>query len=165
MNIEIKKLVKNAIIPSYAKFGDAGMDLTATSKHYDEFGNVVYGIGIAIAIPLNHVGLIFPRSSNSKQDLLLSNSVGVIDSGYRGELMLKFKPSGVFCDNDYGVDTIGTEFEFITFSDSIDNYSDYEVGDRIGQIIILPYPSINYVEVNELTETERGTSGYGSTGK
>ena len=65
---------------SYAKEGDAGIDLTATSKWYDEHGNVCFGTNRAFEIPKGYVGLIFPRSSNAKQQLLLSNSVGIIDS-------------------------------------------------------------------------------------
>ena len=91
MKVKIKKIHKNAVIPTYAKDGDAGMDLTATSKSYDKHGNVVYGTGLAFEIPKGFVGLLFPRSSNAKKDLLLSNSVGVLDSGYRGEVMFKFK--------------------------------------------------------------------------
>ena len=85
----------------YAKNGDAGIDLTATSKVYDEEGNIVYGTNRAFEIPEGYVGLLFPRSSNSRQDLLLSNSVGIIDSGYRGEVFFKFKPSSLICTNGY----------------------------------------------------------------
>jgi dUTP pyrophosphatase len=85
LRVNIKKLHQNAVIPTYAKPGDAGMDLIAISKQYDEFDNVVYGTGIAIEIPENYVGLIYPRSSICKKDLYLTNHVGVIDSGYRGE--------------------------------------------------------------------------------
>src|SRR5690606_4362848 len=77
--------------PQYSKDGDAGLDLVATSKKYNEKGSIVYGTSLAFEIPKGYVGLLFPRSSNSKMDLLLSNSVGVIDSGYRGEVMFKFK--------------------------------------------------------------------------
>lgn len=143
MEIKIKKLTHNAVIPTYAHDSDAGMDLTAVSKTYDTCGNVVYGTGIAIAIPNGYVGLIFPRSSNSKKDLLLSNAVGVIDSGYRGEIMLKFKRS------------------YLGFRSV---YKEYEVGDRVGQIIIMPYPKIQFTEVDELDSTDRGNGGYGSTG-
>ena len=87
MKVNVKKLDSNAVVPTYAKHGDAGMDLTATSKSYDEHGNVVYGTGLAFEIPTGYVGLLFPRSSNTKKDLILGNSVGVIDSGYRGEYM------------------------------------------------------------------------------
>ena len=80
MKVRIKKLHKNAVIPFYSKKGDAGLDLTAISKEYDEYGNVVYGCGLAFEIPDGQVGLLFPRSSNAKKDLLNTNSVGVIDS-------------------------------------------------------------------------------------
>lgn len=141
MDVKIKKLVEGAIIPKYAKIGDAGMDLTATSKWYDDDNNVCYGTGIAMEIPKGYVGLVFPRSSNAKQDLILSNSVGVIDSGYRGEITFKFKL---------------VEDRHLA--------KDYNVGDRVGQIIIMPYPIIEFVEVEELTKTERGDGGYGSSG-
>ena len=91
MEIKIKKLSKDAVIPKYAKEGDAGMDLVATSKEYDGDGNTVYGTGLAFEIPKEYVGLLFPRSSNAKTDLRLTNSVGVLDSGYRGEVMFKFR--------------------------------------------------------------------------
>ena len=80
LKVKIKKLNENAVIPSYAQYGDAGMDLVATSKSFDEDANIVYGTGLAFEIPKGFVGLLFPRSSNAKKDLLLSNSVGVIDS-------------------------------------------------------------------------------------
>ena len=89
LKVKIKRLSDNAVIPTYAHATDAGMDLVATSKTIDEYGNVVYGTGIALEIPNGYVGLVFPRSSNSKKHLLLTNSVGVIDSGYRGEVTFK----------------------------------------------------------------------------
>ena len=141
MKVKIKKLHPDAVIPYYAKHGDAGMDLTATTKEYDGYGNIVYGTGLAFEIPEGYVGLLFPRSSNSKYDLILSNSVGVIDSGYRGEVMMKFR----------------------MFKHVIESH--YDIGDRIGQLIIMPYPKVEFEEVQELSETERGEGGYGSTGK
>lgn len=138
MIVKFKKLHENAVIPFYANPGDAGMDVTAISKSFDEFGNVVYGTGLAIELPENHVCLIFPRSSNSKKNLILSNSVGILDSGYRGELLLKFK---------------------LLSSSRL-----YEIGDKVGQILILPHPKIQPVEVDELSESERGEGGFGSTG-
>ena len=139
------------------------MDLVATSKSFDEDANVVYGTGLAFEIPKGFVGLIFPRSSNAKQQLLLSNSVGVIDSGYRGEVMLKFKSSA----SSFSLKTL---IKLIFNSDAkitlINNLStSYCIGERIGQIIILPYPQIEFEEAEELSETERGNGGYGSTGK
>ena len=143
MKVKIKRLCKEAIIPSYAMTGDAGLDLTATSRSFDEFGNVVYGTGLAMEIPLGYVGLVFPRSSIHKVNLELTNSVGVIDSGYRGEIMMKFKSTWV-----------GAQ----------DSKEQYEVGERVGQIIIIPYPQIQLEEVDELGDSERGSAGYGSSG-
>lgn len=138
MQIKIKKLVENAVIPSYAKEGDAGMDLTAVSKKELDNEHIKYGFGIAIEIPKGYVGLVFPRSSCFKQRQILSNSVGVIDSGYRGEI---------------SVVMIGT------YSHS------YNLGDRVAQLLILPYPSVEFVETDILSDTDRGEGGYGSTGK
>lgn len=143
MEVKIKKLHKDAVIPKYAKPGDAGMDLTAVSMNIDEYGNICYGTGLAFEIPEGYVGLVFPRSSNCKKGVILTNCVGVIDSGYRGEVSFKFK-----------------EIALGNFSKVA-----YNVGDRIGQIIIMPYPQIEFVEVDELSETERGTGGYGSSGR
>ena len=101
LKINIKKLVPEAVIPSYAKPVDAGMDLVATSIGIDEYNNTVYGTGIAIEIPEGYVGLIFPRSSNAKTDLYLTNHVGVIDSGYRGEIMFKFRATRTTFPKEY----------------------------------------------------------------
>jgi dUTP pyrophosphatase len=94
---------------------------------------------LAIELPLNTVGLIFPRSSIAKTDLVLSNSVGVIDQDYRGEILFKFKPvnSGRIV---------------------------YKAGDRVGQLVIMPLPQVEVVETEQLTMTDRGTGGFGSTG-
>lgn len=139
MKVKIKKLHPDAVIPTYAKPGDAGLDLTATSVSGDEYGNYVYGTGLAFEIPEGYVGLLFPRSSNSKKDMVLMNSVGVIDSGFRGEVTFKYRP-----------------LRTVNLS--------YAIGDRIGQIIIMPYPQIEFEKTDELSETERSTGGYGSTG-
>lgn len=150
MDVKIKKLHPDAVIPKYAKAGDAGMDLTAVTKSYDRDGNIVYGTGLAFEIPEGYVGLVFPRSSLSRLDIALSNCVGVIDSGYRGEVTVKFKPAMLF----------NREQRPIILNNRI-----YEVGERVAQIIIIPYPQITFVEADELSETERGTGGYGSSGK
>lgn len=140
LKVKIKKLDANATVPKYSKAGDAGLDLTATSidtsKAPEEY--IEYGTGLSFEIPDGYVGLIFPRSSVSTKDLMLANSVGVIDSGYRGEVKFRFRTRG------------GAE---------------YCIGDKIGQMIILPYPKVQLVEVDELSSSERGTGGYGSTGK
>lgn len=141
MKVKIKKLHKDAVIPTYAKDGDAGMDLTAVSYEFDEYGSIVYHTGLALEIPEGYVGLVFPRSSICKKDMTLTNAVGVLDSGYRGEVTAKFKPT-------------------LAYKSEV-----YDVGERIAQMIIIPYPKIEFKEVDELSETERGTGGYGSTGK
>ena len=93
LEVKFKKLVPEAKIPAYAKPGDAGLDLTATSKNWsDDFQCWIYGTGLAVEIPEGYVGLIFPRSSIRKYCLALTNCVGVIDSGYRGEIMCTFRP-------------------------------------------------------------------------
>lgn len=141
MKVKIKKLHKDAVVPRYAKSGDAAMDLTAVSINHDNSQDLdifTVDFGISIEIPQGYVGLIFPRSSIYKAYCLLSNSVGVIDSGYRGPVMAKF----------YGD---GSEFG-------------YKAGDRCAQIMILPYPQIEFEEAEELSETDRSTGGFGSTG-
>ena len=153
MKVKIKKLVKEAVIPSYAKPGDAGMDLTAVSRTEDCDGNIVYGTGLAFEIPEGYVGLVFPRSSNAKYDLLLSNSVGLIDSGYRGEVMMKFKPH-------WSEANIYEQNINLRRNDK----HDYKVGERVGQIMIIPYPHIDFVITEELSTTERGDGGFGHTG-
>jgi dUTP pyrophosphatase len=140
MQVKIKKLHNNAVIPKYAKTGDAGLDLVATEIINKDPFQITYGTGLAMEIPAGYVGLVFPRSSIRKYDLSLTNCVGVIDSGYRGEIQATFR-------RHKGVAS-----------------TDYEVGDKIAQIIIVPYPSIEFIETDELSETERGTGGFGSSG-
>lgn len=166
MKIKIKKLVENAVIPTYAKDGDAGLDLVATSMSEDSYGNIVYGTGIAVEIPKGYVGLVFPRSSNAKNNMYLTNSVGVIDSGYRGEIMFKYKVvhnTGSFLKWWWENKILKKKEPKISIYTL--GYNTYKVGDRIGQLIIIKYPYIEFEEVDKLSETERGTGGYGSTGK
>ena len=141
MKVRIKKINPLAQIPTYAKDGDAGMDLVATRIISNTTFDVSYGTDLAMEIPNGFVGLVFPRSSIRKYELALSNSVGVIDSGYRGELQATFKKTN-------GLDSLA-----------------YKVGDRIAQIMIIPHPQIEFYEVEELSDSERGEGGFGSTGK
>jgi dUTP pyrophosphatase len=136
IKVKIKKLHETAVIPRYAKPGDAGMDLTAVEA-YEEGMWITYRTGLAMEIPQGYVGLLFPRSSVYKTEQQLSNCVGVIDSGYRGEIMMKFSRSS----------------------------RQYSVGDRVGQIIVMPYPQVEFEQVGDLSDSERGTGGYGSTGQ
>jgi len=142
MLVKIKKLVPEAVIPKYSKPGDAGLDLVAVSKSFDEFGNVVYGIGLAFEIPEGYYLDIRPRSSNTKMDLVMLNSPATVDSGYRGEVTIKYR-----------------------YSLGLGEKKIYEVGDRVAQGIILAYPTIEFEEAEELSETERGHGSYGHTGK
>ena len=167
LKVKIKKLSENAVIPTYSQEGDAGMDLVATSESYDEFGNIIYGTGLSFEIPKWYVGLLFPRSSNANKQILLSNSVGVIDSGYRGEVSLKFKSTVRVISFGTLKNFLYNLFKKIPKKLSVKNYygKAYKVGDRVGQIIILPYPQILFEEAEKLSETKRGSGGYGSTGK
>ena len=141
MKVKIKKVHPDAVIPSYAKESDAGLDLVATSIISNTTFQITYGLGIALEIPEGFVGLVFPRSSIRNTELTLSNSVGVIDSGYRGELQATFNKSN-------GLDSIS-----------------YKVGERVCQIMIIPHPIVELIEVDELSESARGAGGFGSTGK
>lgn len=142
LSVKFKKIRPDAVTPSYAKDGDGGLDITATSLEIKANSNqYVYGTGLAFEIPEGYVGLLFPRSSICKTRLSLSNAVGVLDSGYRGEV--KF-----------------------VFNVNVDSDKDcYNCRDKIGQLIIMPYPKVTLEEVEELSDTERGTGGFGSTGK
>jgi dUTP pyrophosphatase len=139
LKVKIKKVHPRATLPTYAKNGDAAMDLYATEIIRDKYGNYVYLTGIALEIPMGFVGLLLPRSSVSKTSLALANSVGVIDSGYRGEIMLKYRQTG-------------------------DANPIYRIGDRVGQLMIIPHPRIELIEAEELSTTDRGDGGFGSTG-
>jgi dUTP pyrophosphatase len=143
MEVKIKKLVENAVIPQYAHDTDAGLDLTAVSREIDNYGNYAYHTGLAIEIPNGYAGFLFPRSSVSKYNLSLCNCVGVIDSAYRGEIILKFNNIKGSINATKGY---------------------YEPGERVAQLIILPYPKIKLVETNELSDSDRGEGGFGSTG-
>lgn len=157
MQVKFKKIHPDAVIPSYAKEGDAGLDLTAISAEVTD-GLITYGTGIAVEIPEGYVGLIFPRSSVFKTKQTLSNCVAVVDSGYRGEIKFNFYTKTIKASTRIG--------DLVEFKEGIfANEECYEAGHRIGQLIILPYPQIECVEVNELSETERGIHGFGSSGK
>ena len=141
MKVKMKKLHPDAVKPKYAKESDAGMDLVATEIISKTETQITYGTGLAMEIPDGMVGLIFPRSSIRNTELTLSNSVGVIDAGYRGELQATFNKLN-------GLDSLA-----------------YKVGDRVAQIVIVPHPIVQFVEVDELSESKRGDGGFGSTGK
>lgn len=144
MKVKIKRLNSYATIPTYAKEGDAGLDLTSTETSFESKTNIFEcKTGLSIEIPEGYVGLIFPRSSIYKTTLSLTNAVGVIDSGYRGEITFKFRDATKHIH---------------------ELFKHYKSGERVGQLIIIPYPKIELEEVTELSDSERGTNGFGSTG-
>ena len=162
MQLKFKKLHEDAVLPTYAKPGDAGLDITATSNGtmVDSQPNpsvwyyIEYKTGLSVEIPEGYVGLLFPRSSISKSSLILANAVGVVDSSYRGEICFRFKI-------DSGV--INQASNTIYIGDEKASAARYKKGDRIGQLVILPYPTIEPEFADELSETERGTGGFGSS--
>lgn len=182
VRINFKKIVPEAVEPTKAHDNDAGYDMVATSKKVtDQY--IQYGTGIAMEIPDGYVGLIYPRSSVTKKDLMLKNSVGVIDAGYRGEISFRFAKLHDENTIMYGVDNPeyvepepsddGRIFNLPVYPNTDDNpryiwkckYNDYQIGDRIGQIIFQKLPDTVLLEVEELEDSERGEGGYGSTDK
>lgn len=144
MKVKIKKLCEHATIPFKSNPLDAGMDLVAVDHRYDrEYDFDEFGTGIAIELPPGYVGLVFPRSSISRTPHALCNSVGVVDASYQGEIKLRFRRTA-----------------------EAKEHLDYCVGDRIGQLIIMPIPTIDWTEVKDFTKvTNRGSKGFGSTGR
>lgn len=134
-------------MPTKANITDAGLDLTCIdiTSEVGEDGvmSLVYHTGLAIEIPEGHAGYLFPRSSIAKKSLTLTNCVGVIDSGYRGEIMAKFKVNLV--------------------TNAIPMASVYKPEERFAQLIIMPIPQVELEWSEELTESERGEGGYGSS--
>lgn len=143
MKLKIKKLHKDAIIPKYATDGSACFDLHAlNSGDVPACGGATgFRVGLAFEVPEGYAMLIFSRSGHGfNNGIRLVNSVGVIDSDYRGEVSVKLR-------NDSGC-------RFSVHS-----------GDRIAQAMLIPVPVVQIEEVDELTETARGDGGFGSTGK
>lgn len=152
LKVKIKKLSPDAVIPTYAKNGDAGMDLTIISHRTDDC-YTEYGTGLAIEIPEGFVGLVFPRSSISNKCQILANCVGVIDPTYRGEIKLRFK---VFDELIRGAMESDRDADFF-------NSLFYMEGEKGAQLMIIPFPEVQWEEVEELSTTERGVNGFGST--
>lgn len=143
MELKFKRLSNSAIMPIRAHKSDAGLDLTATriDTVLNERGQMmlVYHTDLAVEIPEGYVGLIFPRSSIYKKTITQTNCVGVIDSGYRGELMVVFKST---------TDVVPLV---------------YQEGERFCQLVIVPIPEIEVTEAAELSESDRAENGFGST--
>ncbi len=148
MKIKVKKLNENAVLPKAANLTDAGADLVAIDDgrvEGDGRGGVLfveYRTGLAIEPPAGYHTEIFPRSSVSKKNLVLANSIGLIDEGYRGEVVVRFK---VISDNKHFFDK-------------------FQKGDRIAQLVLRKTESAEYEWSEELSDTPRGAGGLGSTG-
>ena len=142
---KIKKLQSDAKIPVQAKPGDTGYDLYAISEKSVIDGSgytITYGTGLAIELEKNFCAYLVPRSSLTKNTtLMLGNHIGLIDTDFRGELVFQFRNL-----SNHGI-------------------KKYNVGDRIGQLFILPRYEIKFEEVDELSATVRGEGGMGSTGR
>lgn len=158
MKLKVKRLSEKAVIPTKAHPTDAGYDLYCSRVEVTN-GCYVCHTDVAFEIPEGYYGLVFARSSISNKPLSLANAVGIIDSPYRGEVTLKFK-SPIEIIANYGKRFFREYFEAEIKPDDL-----YKVGDRCGQIIIMPYPEIEFEEADTLSETDRGNGGYGSTGK
>ena len=169
--VKFKKLVPEAVVPMRAHESDAGYDIVATSKQYDEHGNVVYGTGLAVEIPHGYAAFVYPRSSNRETNLILTNSVGIIDSGYRGEIKAIFHSVNSSLNFMHLLKAWLREYIPGLKSHKQKNVrivslgSEYNVGDRIGQLVVMPVPRVEFIEVDELSDSDRGKDGYGSTGK
>jgi len=189
ITVMVKKEHPDAQIPKYSHDWDAGMDLVAVSKEKtDKY--IEYDTGLIFEIPEGYAGFLFPRSSCTKKDLILGNCIGVLDSHFRGTVRLRFKQSAPFSQPSYTssyvpcdcVSNLTTDTRAPYTTDSrpvccgsvhianpeaivkINVSDEYEVGDRIGQIVIMPVPRIKIVEVVEVSKTKRGEGGFGSTG-
>jgi len=136
MKIKIKKNNPNAMY-RVATAGSAGIDIAATGFTIG-ISSITYHLGLSVEIPDGFFGMMVPRSSIVKRGLRMSNSVGIIDSDYRGE--------------------VKAVFDVIDFSDI------YQTGEYVCQLIILPVIKFDLIEADELNETDRGTGGFGSTG-
>ena len=194
LEVKFKKLDERAVIPSYAHDGDVGMDLTAIEVEYDANNDMyMYHTGLAFESDYHYGIFLFPRSSNRKTEAYLCNHVGIADSAiYRGEIILCFKnrtslevraemekSKSFFNSILYNSFTItnGNVVEFTwpnaaqnamgsadwIYSNPL-NFAPYKVGDRVAQMVVLPYPNVKLREVNNLSETDRGSGGFGSTG-
>lgn len=187
MQIEIKKLVPEACIPKNANLLDTGYDLIAlddgeivgevVSNHvnyWKRIDYIQYKTGLAISPRTKNVELanptyftlLFPRSSVSKYNLLLANSVGLVDNPYRGEIMLRFKY--IWNPEDYvfnATKDIYSSLQSFFMYGSPNKNKIYKKGDKIAQIAAFELNPIEFIEVNELDKTNRGHGGFGSTGQ
>lgn len=141
--VRYKKLREDAKAPYRATDGAAGYDLCCVSVEYDDTDSIIYHTGLAFEIPEWFVGMLFPRSSLYRKNLIMPYSIGIIDSDYRGEVLAIYKP-------------------LLTRSRPF--HQEYQVGERCCQLVIVQLPTVLWKEAQELTETTRGSGGHGSTG-
>lgn len=188
--VKVKLSDGYAQMPKYAHDGDLGLDVTAVKITYDyDNDNYIYHTGICMETDKNLGAFVMLRSSNKRTECYLTNGVGLVETFlYRGEICLSFKnrdsittmasyyancvwntrPFYVKIANFFG---IGDDYEKILwetedkFRESALKYAPYRVGERIGQLVFLNFPEVELVQVDKLSETERGTGGFGSTGK
>ena len=155
MEIKFQKLNSDARNLCKANQNDSGWDLTASSEPVfeiktiagkDYIVNIIYDTGIRVEFPQDYCGFVYPRSSIKKYDLMLSNSVGVIDEGYRGSIQCSFRPVVPIEAKDANSMTI------------------YKKGDRIAQLVITRRENVHMVEGIVDTNTTRSTGGFGSSG-
>lgn len=140
MLINVKKLHPDAVLPTYSTAGAACFDLSVATIEGSYINTATYGTGLAFDVPKDHVMLVFSRSGHGfKDDIRLSNCVGVIDSDYRGEVKVRLRGDGYASPH-------------------------FNQGDRIAQAMILPIQQVRFALVDELSDTERGGNGFGSTG-
>jgi dUTP pyrophosphatase len=141
IELPIRRLREDAVLPERAYAGDAGLDLAACERH--ELGpgeRATVGTGLAVAIPDGYAGFVQPRSGlAARHGITLVNTPGLVDSGYRGEIRV------VLLNTD-------AREPFLV-----------EPGMRIAQLVVLPVPEVDPIEVEELPETERGVRGFGSS--
>jgi len=165
MQLNVKRVNPDAQIPKHAKSGDAGMDLCTMESAILKPGETkMVGTGIAVEIPNGFVGLVFPRSGLGSKGVNLSNCVGVIDSSYRGEIKAPLHnnhPSNVLRNV---VPSKGKWEEARPFY-NYDGEMVVRKGERVCQLVIVPYMTCECVEVDELSDSERGEGGFGSTGR
>lgn len=171
--VKFVKLHPDAVVPSYAHDGDVGMDMTAVSVEYSpERDMYIYHTGLAFETEFHYGMFLFPRSSINKTDAYLCNSVGIADTAiYRGEILFCFKNRTSLqmrITQKYFADHLkiddGKKFEDINLHVDPMDYAPYKPGDRVGQMVIMPYPNVRLIEADKLSETVRGANGFGSTG-
>ena len=163
--LKFKKLDERAVIPSYAHVGDIGLDVTAISVEYNiEHDMYIYHTGLACEMERGYALLCMPRSSNTKTEGYIPNSPGLVDPAtYRGEIQFRYK-------NRDSLDKVLKSIPACLYTEERANeiglvFAPYKPGERIGQFVVVKTPEIEVEETDTLSETERGTGGFGSSGK